>query len=488
MRLSIEKAVFRSRFDPGTFVALRRRLAHRLSAATFVASVMVIAFMIGFLFGVNKWFPYFTVQKSSKTIAAIIAQYSTNFGPFQFIDFSGGPPADVEKNRFIVRAAVPDVAANEHFLMSGGLDQYLDYCPRNGCIAVEFTRTGSLVHAYPYRPDQFEAHQIVSLPYEQVGFSFAENMYPVGLVKLQGGDLIVTFHQFNTFPFAGGIARIRPDGSVVWFRHDYSHHWPRLLPDGNIAVPAMRIGPAQISVPLAQHSGIKLDCDGKIEEDIVRIINPDGQVQQEIPVLSAFLHSPYRSMLMEAPVPCDPLHLNYVTSVTRGIVSLYHDVAPDDLIVSLRNLDAFAILGRHDHRIKHVFNGTFVRQHSVQPLGQSATMLIFDDLGGNWKAAPSRFLSYDLADGAERTVLANPDADGHPRYSSYAGDISVSPDLSRAIVSFARAGRAYEVRLSDGKVLTVFNNIDDLRRVPAAGKGREHAAGRFTLYTAEYVH
>jgi len=444
--------------------------------------------MAGFLLAEVKRFPYTVIRNAQKTAASLFAQVFPPFVPEQFIDFSGGKIGDVKHDRIIPRAAAPEAAAGEHFLMAGGLYQYLDYCPGYGCIAVEFTRTGSLVHAYPYRPNEFEAHQIVSLPYEQINFRFTLNMYPLGLLKLPGGDLIVTFQQWNTFPFAGGVARLRPDGSIIWFRHDYSHHWPRLLPDGEIAVPAMRIGNSEISAPLAPGISVDLKCDGKIERDIVRIIDQDGRVKQEIPVFGAIIHSPLRGMLFASPVPCDPLHLNYIAPVTRGIVSLYQDVAPDDLIVSFRDLDAFAILGRHDGRLKHVFNGTFLRQHSVQPLGESATVLIFDNLGSDWKGGPSRLLAYDLADGAERTLLPDDGASGIGMFSDVGGNISISPDLSRAIVTSSWEGRAYEIRIADGKVLTVFNNVHDLGSVPSAGEARGRAAARFRFGGVYYVH
>jgi Arylsulfotransferase (ASST) len=487
MLATLRKAMAQSLRRGSRLRHLSRELASGLPRTVFILSIALLTFAAGFFFRSAKWPPYVTFLNIQKTLTAIHDQLTMPFPGNELIDFSGGKLNDVSRNRIIVRSAAPEDARDEHFLMSGGLYQFLDYCLGSGCIAAEFTRVGKLVHAYPYRPQEFEAHEIVALPYEQVFFRFSKDAYPMGTLKLPSGDLIVTFQQWATFPFGGGIARIRPDGSVVWFRHDYSHHWPTLLPDGSIAVPAMRIAGSELSVPLSGNVALHLDCDGKIENDIVRIIDPDGHVQQEISVLNAFLHSPYRGMINRGE-PCDPLHLNYVAAVTKGIVSLYPDVAPGDLIVSLRNIDAFAILGRKDHRLKHLFTGTFLRQHCVQPLGQSAIMLIFDDHGADWRAGPSRFLAYDLADHREHTLLPEHGAPIGGMFSDTGGYISVSPDLSRAIVTSTLEGRAYEVRLSDGKIMTVFNDVHDLHRVSAADERRSRAAARFTLYTVAYVH
>ncbi|HEY1614956.1 MAG TPA: hypothetical protein VGF97_14820 [Rhizomicrobium sp.] len=459
-----------------------------LPEALFVASVAILAFLAGFLVAAEKWEPYGGIQDARKTLRAMVAQTFPPFAPVQFLGFSGGDPASVERRRISVLAPAAEASATEHFLVSGGLDQYRSYCPHYGCIAVEFARNGSMVHAYPYRPDSIEAHAIATSPYEQISFRFTENVYPLGLLKLPGGDLIVTFQQWNMFPFAGGIARLRPDGSAVWFRHDYSHHWPTRLSDGDIAVAAMRIGAAKIVAPLGPGAEVRLKCEGKIEEDTIHVLDDSGHVKQEISVFDAFLHSPWRGMLFEAPAPCAPLHLNYVTPVTQGIASLYPDVAPDDFLISLRDVNAFGILGRHDHRLKYVFTGTFLRQHSVQPLGQSSTVLIFDDHGGDWRAGPSRVLAYDLRTGTERTLFPGGRSSGVRMFSDVGGNISLSPGLDRMLVAASWAGQAYEVRLSDGAVLTRFENIDDLRDVEAAGDGRKGAAGRFALRGVYYVH
>lgn len=448
-----------------------------------VISVVIVSWIFGALSIAEHSVLGKSFVDAIKTALVINDELHQTSNLTQVLGWVPGDARSVEARRMVVQAPVPVAASAERFLMNGGPYQYIKYCPRFGCDAVEFDRAGRVIHPYPYRPQQFEKHQIVSFPYEDAWFRFMEDMHVFGVLKLPDNDLIITFMQSHAFPYGGGIARVRPDGSVVWFRHDYSEHWPKLLPDGNIVVPAVRIGGAHVFVPLADGKGINVTCNGKILEDIVRILSPDGQVQQEISVFDALLHSPYRGLLSDVP-PCDPLHVNYVVPVTRGIRSLFSDVSPKDLVVSLRNLDAFAILGRRDHRLKHLFRGTFVRQHSVQPLGQSAKMLIFDDRGADWSSGPSRFLEYDLADHAEHNLLPKATIPGTDRFSTTEGDISVSPDLSRAIVTYSEAGRAYEVRLSDGKILTEFDNLQDMSAISKAHAG---LLARFALHTATYT-
>jgi hypothetical protein len=170
------------------------------------------------------------------------------------------------------------------------------------------------------------------------------------------------------------------------------------------------------------------------------------------------------------------------------MVRLLPDVMPDDFLVSLRNLDAFAILGRRDHRLKYVFRGDFLKQHSVQPLGQTATVLIFDNHGGDWRGGPSRLIAYDLAMRAERVLLPNVNARGIKLFSFVSGNISVSPDASRLIVTSPEDGKAYEVRISDGAILTDFDNLHDVSTVSSFSIERLRHAARLYLNGVYYVH
>ncbi len=55
-------------------------------------------------------------------------------------------------------------------------------------------------------------------------------------------------------------------------------------------------------------------------------------------------------------------------------------IRPGDLVVSLRNLHAFAVLDRDDFDVKALARGTFNGQHSVKHLTGSR-FLVFDNWG-----------------------------------------------------------------------------------------------------------
>ena len=81
-------------------------------------------------------------------------------------------------------------------LWYGGRFQFLDLCPDTGCLAVEYTTTGEVAHAWPFRQDELEEAGVddEEYPYElAIDHSFVRDAYPVGIERYADGDLLVTF-------------------------------------------------------------------------------------------------------------------------------------------------------------------------------------------------------------------------------------------------------------------------------------------------------
>ena len=350
-------------------------------------------------------------------------------------------------------------ALADPILVTGGPAALSGYCPgAAGCLAVEYAGRGEVVHAWPYRPDEIaNAPAIADLPYEVApGFRFSRHTYPVGVSRYANGDLLVTFHIRHAFPYGGGVARIDRDGRVVWYRRDYSHHFPHLL-DGDVAlVPGMRIGegPIRARFPMGKRRPWTLLCERPLL-DFVHVVDGEGRLLEEISVSDALAESPYGRVLLHYNQTCDPTHLNYVHQVREDVGGV-SGIEAGDLVVSLRNLDAFGILDRDDRRLKRLVRGTFFRQHSVTHLA-GTRFLMFDNQGGDGVHGPSRLLLVDVAEGTERTVFPNDTTPGHLQdlFSGGGGHISVSPDRRRVLAVFPGEGRVVEVRLADGAVLTV---------------------------------
>ena len=200
--------------------------------------------------------------------------------------------------------------------------------------------------------------------------------------------------------------------------------------------------------------------------------------------MDALVSSKFAFVLRHTRSACDPLHLNFIHLLGDDAAGAY-GIAPGDLVVSLRNLSAFAIIDTESGQLKRLVRGNFLQQHSVQHL-EGSTFLMFDNLGHDDVGGPSRLLMVDISEGRETTIFPNETTPEALRslFSEGRGSIDISPDRERAIVAFTDASVAVEVRLSDGEVL---NSLHDVSGLDQFSEERSKVAGRFLLYGIDYV-
>ena len=466
-----------------------------------VAAIAIALFAGGMFVARYDLFPYSIVSEGSKTLQTV-RDATEIVDDGRFVEFSDVPPEDASENRI---RSLGDNALSESLLWYGGRFQFMDLCPERGCLAVEFGADGSVVHAYPLRYDALEqaasAGAADEFPYELAPtFSFARDVYPVGMSQYPNGDLLVMFHTENdtSFPFSAGAARIDRDGYPVWFRRNYSHHWAYMEEDGSALAPGHLIGSESISFQIegTPDSAVNLDCDtGRPYRDTVNVIDGDGRIIESLDLVQAILDSPFAPILRNATqpdanvrVPCDPIHLNFVRRIADDAEGAW-GMSPGDLVVSLRNLSAFAVIDGESRQIKRIVRGSFLYQHSVQHLDGSR-FLMLDNIGNDGTYGPSRLLMVDLADGRETTIFPN---ERTPEsllglYTSKAGNVHVSPDRRRAMVVFSGEGVAVEVRLSDGEVLNVFRSLHDVSDLEQfSRRARSTSSALFYMFGLEYI-
>ena len=424
----------------------------------FVGALMLAAFAAGLYVVMHEVFPYALLYSAKKTFVSLVA---ANL-PVPF------PPDRSAIRRF-------EFIGSDHLadpiVVPGGRYRFQEYCPDSaGCLAVEYAGRGEVRHAWPYRPyeldkwldkEQFSEN----FPYEHApGFSFLDHALTRDVSKYASGDLLVVFRFEHSHPYGGGVARIDRTGKPVWYRPDYSHHRPHLT-DGEVAlVPGMRLGKPMDTalVPGRGDPRIRMSCP-RWNDDLVNVIDPAGRLLRETSVFDAILRSPYASLLLQAD-PCDPTHVNSVHRL--GADAAGPGLEPGDLVVSMRNLNAFALLDRDTHRLKRMVRGGFMMQHSVLHF-EGSRFLMLDNQGGRTAdgvLGVSRLLMVDAASGEETTIFPNHRTPGHLRqpYTSKRGEVALSPDRRRALVTFTLEGKAMEVRIADGAVLVVVDFLHDV--------------------------
>ena len=472
---------------------MKTRLAiilEKMPLALLVSAAALTVFAGGMLISAYQVFPYRIIADGLKTGQTLLDALENEALP-NLTGFSEVPPENAAANRIRFMAGA---TLHGPLLWYGGRFQFLDLCPGNGCLAVEYTDAGKVAHAWPYRPAELDRAAQASTVEEFLHelsptFSFARDMYPVGMAVYPNRDLLVTFHSSQSFPFHGGVARIDSDGRPVWFRRDYSHHWPQLLDDGTSLVPGLLIADGDITFDIAEGQPYTVDCHhDRPYLDTVTVIDGQGRLLERVNLVDVLLESPFAPILQHDSDKCDPLHLNYIVQLGPDAGGTW-GMAPGDLVVSLRNLSAFAILDRESLGLKRLIRGSFFQQHAVTHL-EGSTFLLFDNHGRDGMNGPSRLLEIDLATGRETTVFPNAGTPEFLRglFTEYLGKIALSPDRQRAMVVFGLTGIAVEVRLADGAVLNVFTSLHDVSRLEQFDAARRTQAAIFAMYGLDYLH
>lgn len=454
-------------------------------------STVLIVFGAGVFITEYKIPPYQFIANGAKTL---FYSYKSLSSPPYLGQFSGTEPGLDAADAAGARFDITDRGASQTgtILVNGGLNEFLELCPGNGCLAVEYDRTGDVVHAYPYRPAEIFAADSTNgaFPHEGAPADARLVFRPLGLQRYDNGDLLVTFQSTGSmFPFAAGAARVDRDGNPVWFRFDYSHHWNTLLPDGRALVPDLEVVEGDWIVPVGPNGKAeRLECHtGRPQVDGIQILRPDGSVERRIDVSAALIASPWSALLAETTDACDPLHINYVDVLDHTAPG--GALQPGNLVISLRNLSAVAVLDPATDTITELVRGSFSQQHSVHHL-TGAKVVMFDNWGGDADVGRvSRLLELDLALDTERRIFPQPDTPqaGENLFSDRGSHLSLSKDRRRAMVSYSGEGRGYEVDVATGEVLLQYDSLHDISAVPGADGNQKTHAARASLYGMLYI-
>ena len=463
----------------------------RAPVLLFVGALMLAAFAGGLYVAHYRVFPYAFLHSAGKTFVSMVEIHLHD--PYRDWDFVDIPADQVAARRF---EFIGSDHLTDSILVPGGRHRFREYCPGHvGCLAVEYAGRGEVRQAWPYRPDELEKwlekdEFTADFPYEYTpGFSFIEHVSIVGVSSYANGDLLAVFHLKHSHPYAGGVARIDRSGKPVWYRPNYSHHRPHLTDGGVVLVPGRRRDKPLDTAGLSGRIRDRFakSCPGW-HHDVVNVIDPgSGGLLKEVSVFDAVLESPYAPLLLHV-VPCNPTHVNSVHPLGKDAAGA--GLEPGDLVVSMRNLHAFAVLDRDTHRLKRILDGGFRMQHSVLHF-KGSRFLMLDNKGGRTADGArriSRLLMVDAASGEETTIFPNHRTPDHLRdlYTYEHGGVDVSPDRRRALVTFTQEGKAVEVRIADGAVLAVFHSLHDVSHLDELTEERANRAFQSGLSEVRY--
>ncbi len=187
----------------------------RLFKILFLLAICSLFFGWGF---VSKWkevFPYKIIEEANIAFKALI----------QLSEEDTGLPAGVvfwDKDNTSATPIISHYSAAAGGELIFSLGHNLAYKDANGGVgfgAWITDRDGAIKHAWK----GFE--NVWTTLERRVSVSDDWSYYPVGAHVYTNGDLLVSFHGPNIFPFAVGMAKFDKDSNLLWETNEYIHHW-----------------------------------------------------------------------------------------------------------------------------------------------------------------------------------------------------------------------------------------------------------------------
>ncbi len=354
-------------------------------------------------------------------------------------------------------------------MATGGTGQFREHCPGvRGCLAVEYSAAGEVARAWPFRPPPAGGALAPARVQGTFGVGGDDVIDVAGVARYPNGDLLVVYRYLDFHsPENAGLARVGGSGRILWHRRDHSRGEPYVAAGDTAFVLGKQRMEDAAPVP-----GVRgWSCEsGEAVRDVVNVLDGDGRLIEQVSLLGVLLESPWAPELQRAD-PCSPVHASSVSLVGEDVSGL-EDVRPGDVVLSLRNLNAIAILDRATYQMKRFARGTFQGPYSAKHW-RGTEFVLFDGGGGRVRRDGaldfhSRVLRIDVESGRE-TVVFPKDPQRFGWRAQGGGRLSIGPDKTTLIASFDGVGRAVEVRIEDGAALAQFDHLHDLAGLASAG-------------------
>lgn len=172
-------------------------------------------------------------------------------------------------------------------------------------------------------------------------------------------------------------------------------------------------------------------------------------------------------------------HLNDADIVTAEFAARNPPAREGDILVSMRTLDAVAIIDRETRKFKFSLSGMMIRQHDPDVL-LNGDLLIFDNRAEIAQHNRLTYMPAGQAFGQSRIIEINPRTQeiawswegtkDSPFFSSIQGKIEPLEN-GNVLVAEPEGGRAFEIDRASGEIVWQFANLLKMRDgVPVYGR------------------
>lgn len=271
----------------------------------------------------------------------------------------------------------------------------------------------------------------------KAGTKNVSSNYVHGSYLFENGDVLFNIEYM-------GLARISACGDIVWRLPYRTHHSIFRDESGDFWVSAMKWieDTADGKERLARYPGLV----PPVVEDFALKVSPDGEILQEISLLSALYKNGYEHLFwkIHRVFTEDVTHTNEIESLSASMADQYPLFDTGDLVVSMKAINSVFVLDPVTMEIKWLSIDLFLDQHDPEFIGDG-WIAVFDN---NWDGSPTgEYL------GGSRIAATKPGTDyvrvlypterSKPFYTGAGGKFQILNN-GNLLITEARAGRVFE--------------------------------------------
>lgn len=254
------------------------------------------------------------------------------------------------------------------------------------------------------------------------------------------GDLTIEYTGRGDTPYGYGLARLDKNSQPVWTFDDNAHHDFYIDSNGVIYTLVHRI----LKTP---DDPADKTTHYPVLADYIVLLSPEGKELQRISLIDAFRRSKYASLITGVNRTWDLLHANSIMKLEPEWKDRFPMFRPGQILVSLRSIDALAVIDPEKRKVVWAQQGPWDGQHAARFLSDG-TIGVLNNHAQSTKPHGSTVMKLNPETGQARVFFP---ADDLTRFhTALRGRIRELPNRNLLVVESGH--QVFEVR-PDGKVV-----------------------------------
>lgn len=399
-------------------------------------------FLVGGLFGKNSWQPFKLLDEGYNNSMLMLRQLNQTHPWLLLKTKYTGDGVTIHQKQHVQ----PGVTLIQGWFPDGAETRLIDM-------------DGKTIHRWPANFFEIWPNPDHVFPKSEIPVSRFHYNIQGGLL-LPDGSIIFNFTNLGT-------VKLDKCGAVLWKLNRKTHHSVTLNKDGSYWIPAKN-DPRKIPEDLLLF-GIRKNEIEKLAhyEDLILLVNSQGQVKKQISVLRALIEAGFEQQLFDIGkiAKFDPTHINDIEVVTQALADKLPAVNQGDLLVSIRQLHTLVVMDAETGKIKWQHRGPWVRQHDPE-ISKNGLIEVFNNRSeypsfsnSSTNQLPgSHILSLNPA--TSFTSIIFPNSKKNFFYTDIMGTHQHLENGNR-LINESRAGRIFEVNKNGNIVWEYIKPYDD---------------------------